>query len=133
MLSGIGVLIFASQFHIMIDDAPQGSGLANLLTLPSAVWKGLVDDESTPMNHHLAGRIGVLTILGIVLWNLYAPRILKPIPSVLVGVSLATMATVTLSLDIAQVKVRDDLLSIVQWPSLQSLSHLLDPVIIGEF
>ena len=37
MLGGIGVLIFASQFHIMIDDAPQGSGLANLLTLPSAI------------------------------------------------------------------------------------------------
>ncbi|MEO6543327.1 MAG: SulP family inorganic anion transporter, partial [Nitrospiraceae bacterium] len=132
MLGGIGVLIFASQFHIMIDDTPQGSGLANLLTLPSAVWKGLVDDESTPTNHHLAGRIGVLTIGGIVLWNLYAPRMLKPIPSVLVGVSLATLATVSLNLDIAQVKVRDDLLSIVQWPSLQSLSHILDPAIIGE-
>jgi MFS superfamily sulfate permease-like transporter len=132
MLGGIGVLIFASQFHIMIDDVPQGSGLANLLTLPSAVWKGLVEDESTPMNHHLAGRIGVLTIVSIVLWNLCAPRMLKAIPSVLVGVSLATVATVSLDLDIAQVKVRDDLLSIVQWPSLHSLSHLLDPAIIGE-
>lgn len=132
MLGGIGVLIFASQFHIMIDDTPQGSGLANLLTLPSAVWKGLVDDESTPTNHHLAGRIGLLTIAAIVFWNLYAPRLLKAIPSVLVGVSLATLATVALNLDIAQVKVRDDLLSIVQWPSLQSFSHILDPAIIGE-
>lgn len=132
MLAGIGVLIFASQFHIMIDDAPQGSGLANLLTLPSAFWKGLVADDGTPLNHHLAGRIGLLTIVAIVLWNLYAPRMLKAIPSVLIGVSLATVATMSLNLDIAHVKVRDDLLSIVQWPSLHSLRYLMDPAIIGE-
>ena len=28
MLAGIGVLIFASQFHVMLDDAPRASGLA---------------------------------------------------------------------------------------------------------
>lgn len=41
MLAGIGVLIFASQFHVMVDDQPKGSGIQNLLTLPEAVWKGL--------------------------------------------------------------------------------------------
>ena len=34
MLAGIGALIFASQFHIMIDDLPKGSGLENILSLP---------------------------------------------------------------------------------------------------
>ena len=29
MLAGIGVLIFASQFHVMLDDKPKQSGLAN--------------------------------------------------------------------------------------------------------
>lgn len=41
MLAGIGVLIFASQFHVMVDDKPQGSGLTNLLTIPSAVGKAM--------------------------------------------------------------------------------------------
>ncbi|GIW79519.1 MAG: hypothetical protein KatS3mg105_1326 [Gemmatales bacterium] len=41
MLSGIGVLIFASQFHVMIDDKPRGSGLTNLLTIPESVVKAL--------------------------------------------------------------------------------------------
>ena len=41
MLAGIGVLIFASQFHVMVDDDPRGSGIANLASIPSAVWKGL--------------------------------------------------------------------------------------------
>ena len=74
MLAGIGALIFASQFHIMIDDLPKGSGLENILSLPSAVWKGLIDDDSTPMNHHLAARIGVLTIGTMVCWNLILPK-----------------------------------------------------------
>jgi MFS superfamily sulfate permease-like transporter len=41
MLSGIGVLIFASQFHVMVDDDPKGGGLKNLISIPQAVQKGL--------------------------------------------------------------------------------------------
>jgi len=41
MLAGIGVLIFASQFHVMVDDSPKGSGLQNLATIPHAIFKGL--------------------------------------------------------------------------------------------
>lgn len=41
MLAGIGILIFASQFHVMVDDKPAGSGLTNLATIPQAVAKGL--------------------------------------------------------------------------------------------
>ena len=41
MLAGIGVLIFASQFHVMVDDSPKGSGLQNLATIPQAIFKGL--------------------------------------------------------------------------------------------
>src|SRR5688572_1820554 len=37
MLAGIGVLIFASQFHVMVDDKPRGSGLENLATIPAAI------------------------------------------------------------------------------------------------
>lgn len=41
MLSGIGVLIFASQFHVMVDDKPKSTGLANLASIPEAIRKGL--------------------------------------------------------------------------------------------
>lgn len=41
MLAGIGVLIFASQFHVMMDDKPKGSGWQNLVTIPNAISKGL--------------------------------------------------------------------------------------------
>ncbi len=39
MLAGIGFLILASQFHVMIDDKPSGSGAENLATIPAAIWK----------------------------------------------------------------------------------------------
>jgi len=41
MLSGIGVLIFASQFHVMVDDKPKEGGLKNLISIPEAIEKGL--------------------------------------------------------------------------------------------
>ncbi|MBA4019880.1 MAG: hypothetical protein C0483_22160 [Pirellula sp.] len=40
MLAGIGALIFTSQFHVMVDERPQSSGIANLLTIPDALAKG---------------------------------------------------------------------------------------------
>lgn len=41
MLAGIGVLILSSQFHVMVDDSPKGSGIANLVSIPEAIEKGL--------------------------------------------------------------------------------------------
>jgi len=48
MLAGIGVLIFASQFHVMVDDKPKGNGLTNLLTIPAAIQKGIGIPEFSP-------------------------------------------------------------------------------------
>ncbi len=45
MLAGIGVLIFSSQFHVMVDDRPKGSGIENLITIPQAVLKGIAIPE----------------------------------------------------------------------------------------
>jgi MFS superfamily sulfate permease-like transporter len=41
MLAGIGVLIFASQFHVMVDDRPKENGIRNLTSIPQAIAKGL--------------------------------------------------------------------------------------------
>ena len=40
MLAGIGVLIFASQFHVMVDDKPKENGLQNLITIPRSRGQG---------------------------------------------------------------------------------------------
>lgn len=132
MLAGIGVLILVSQFHIMIDDAPKGSGLANLATLPMAIWKGLVPDDDPSTSHHLAARVGLLTIIIIVCWNLFAPEKLKTIPAVLLGVAGATALAAWLDLPVSHIKVRDNLLAIIRLPSWNALAHILDPALIGE-
>lgn len=41
MLAGIGVLIFSSQFHVMVDDKPKENGIQNIITIPEAIRKGL--------------------------------------------------------------------------------------------
>ncbi len=48
MLAGIGFLILASQFHVMIDDKPKGSGAHNLATIPQAVAKSLSLPDLAP-------------------------------------------------------------------------------------
>ena len=45
MLAGIGFLIMASQFHVMMDDKPKGSGAENLIAIPAAIEKGLALPE----------------------------------------------------------------------------------------
>ncbi|MCA9100643.1 MAG: SulP family inorganic anion transporter [Planctomycetales bacterium] len=48
MLAGIGVLIFSSQFHVMVDDQPKGSGIDNLTSIPAAIAKGMPIPELRP-------------------------------------------------------------------------------------
>ncbi|MBL8826248.1 MAG: SulP family inorganic anion transporter, partial [Planctomycetaceae bacterium] len=41
MLAGIGFLILASQFHVMLDAKPPGSGAVNLDRIPTAISRAL--------------------------------------------------------------------------------------------
>jgi MFS superfamily sulfate permease-like transporter len=117
MLAGIGVLIFASQFHIMVDDQPRSSGLANLVSIPEAVWKGLVPSNGSA-SHHWAARIGLLTIAVIILWKPLVPRFLKIAPASLMAVLAATAVTATLALPINQVQIPGTLTDAITLPTL---------------
>lgn len=132
MLTGIGILIMASQFHIMIDDTPKGSGIENLLTLPAAAWKGLLPDDDVSTNHHIAARIGLLTIAVMVIWNEFAKGCLKVVPGVLLSVVLATGVSLLWDLPVNHVAVRDNLLSVIALPSRDSLGHMFDPSVFAE-
>jgi MFS superfamily sulfate permease-like transporter len=130
MLSGLGLLIFASQFHIMIDDAPQANGFQNLMSIPAGIWKAVAPSGNGPA-HQEAAAVGILTIAAILLWNKFVPEKLRAVPGVLVGVVLATAVTVFLDLPIAHVKVRDNLLTIVDLPNPEDLVHLFDTSMIS--
>ncbi|MFM9828254.1 MAG: SulP family inorganic anion transporter [Sphingomonas sp.] len=129
MLAGIGVLIFASQFHVMIDDKPRGGGIANLLAIPEAVGKAIFPmDAST---HHLAALVGIATILTIIVWDRVKPAVLKSVPAALVAVIVGTALAKFLNLPITRVDVPASLATSLNMPTLQGLQHAFDPAIIG--
>ncbi len=124
MLAGIGVLIFGSQFHVMVDDAPRGSGLQNLIYIPEAILKGVVpNDDST---HHWAAMSGLLTILIMIMWKPLVPRKLKMIPAPLVAVSFATVIAWAMSWPVIRIDLPDQLFTEISLPAGDQLARLLN-------
>jgi len=125
MLSGIGVLILASQFHVMLDDKPRGSGVQNLLSIPEAIFKGIFPLDGSL--HHMAAGIGIVTIGSILAWNKFKPAALHALPAPLVGVVVATAAAIALGWPIARVDVPSNLVASFNWISTDALSFLTVP------
>ncbi len=50
MLAGIGILILASQFHVMVDDSVKGKGLKNLLYIPESFMKAFALPDWEPIS-----------------------------------------------------------------------------------
>lgn len=120
MLAGIGVLIFASQFHVMVDDNPKASAFQNIITIPQAIIK--VFDTSLPIAHTEAGIIGLITIAVIVGWNFFKTKVKNPVPGPLVGVVVAAICVLTFGVDIKLVELPSDmagkLTELLAWENL---------------
>lgn len=121
MLAGIGILIFASQFHVMIDDAPRGSGIANILAIPEAILKVFPADGSVHFN---AAMIGLFTLSIMIFWRRLVPGAMKTIPAPLAAVVLATGASQVLGLKVIQVDIPASLLDAVSLPAFADLQKL---------
>ena len=57
MLAGIGISIFLSQFHIMLDSKPQNSFIENILDLGRVIYHSVLPLNGS--NHHLASMVGI--------------------------------------------------------------------------
>ncbi len=127
MLAGIGVLILVSQFHVMMDNAPLGTGLQNLFGMPGA----LIDTLKSGGTHLQALGLGILTIATIVAWSTLAPKQLRMVPAPLVGVVVAMIAAAVLKLTgIKYVEVPASIWSVTQLPTMDSLKHLVEPAVL---
>jgi MFS superfamily sulfate permease-like transporter len=131
MLAGIGVLILASQFHVMVDDTPRDAGWKNLISIPEAIQKGVVLQAGAPQHQHAAA-IGMLTLIVLVGWSVWRPRALRAVPGPLVAVVAATALQAVLGWDIKHVDVPDNLLGALTIPALGELRALLDWRLAGE-
>ncbi|MCC7253334.1 SulP family inorganic anion transporter [Hyphomicrobium sp.] len=127
MLVGIGILILVSQFHVMLDQKPIGTGIENLVGIPGALWSAV----STGDVHFTAGMVGLLTIVTIFGWGSFAPKSLKVIPAPLVGVVVGMIAAAVLHLDaIKYVEVPDNIWSVTIFPTPERLMRILEPAIL---
>ena len=127
MLAGIGVLIFASQFHVMLDRPPVGTGIENLLSIPNA----LIETINAGDSHMTAGLVGLLTIVTIVLWSSVTPKSWRMMPAPLVGVVVAIVAAAALKLDaINYVNVPDNIWTVTILPTPERLMRIIEPAVL---
>lgn len=123
MLAGIGVLILASQFHVMLDDRPKGSGLQNLLSIPGAAYDTLFAGAD---GAQLAAITGVITIAVLVLWNQFGGRTKKVLPAPLLAVAAGAIVAGVFGFTVRFVDVPSNLLGAVTPVSIDALSLLLN-------
>lgn len=129
LLAGIGVLIIASQIHVAVDDAPRGTGWQNILSIPEAIWKGIVPLDGSA--HHLAAGVGLAAIMVMIVWS-YVPKKVKLIPAPLVAVIVATVINSVLDLPIKTVAVPANLLEVAQAPSFSMIGTTLSWSLFGS-
>ena len=128
MLAGIGVLIFASQFHVMVDASPHSSGVTNIATIPDAIQTALT--PTADGKHQYAAGIGILSLAILIGWNYFKSRMpptLAAIPASLLAVGASTLVASLASFPIAYVEVPDDVSGLISIPSLSAFSVLSQP------
>lgn len=128
MLAGIGVLILASQLHVMVDDAPRSTGLLNLASIPESLYKSLVPGS----DHQQAALVGVSTVVAILLWNRLRPSRLQSVPGTLVGVVVGTGLAHVAGWQVQLVELPGDLLASLNVPPLDATALLVDPLFLSE-
>lgn len=127
MLSGIGVLLMLSQFHVMVDDSPKGEAWKNLISIPEAVYKGVVHADGT--SHHLAAMIGVCTIVTVIIWDRLPldklpVKWISHIPGALVAIVAATAIDWIFDLPIKHVELPANLMADLRLPTLAAFSRM---------
>ncbi len=135
MLAGIGILIVASQIHVMLDHVPMWNGhkahggVQYIGTIPEAIAKCF--SSTTTVNHHLAALTGVLTIFVILVWPKVAPRRIKFIPAALVGIVIATVFANWAGMEIQRLVVPENMFAETTLPTTATwFQLLLDPIVL---
>ena len=119
MLSGIGLLLIASQFQVMFDKAPNPSAIQNLLAIPNTVLQAFAGGA----NQQSAALIGIATISIVLLWERLAKGPFKTIPGSLIGVVAATAGCVLLNLPVKHVEIPSAIFESIRLPTVASIQQ----------
>lgn len=123
LMTGFAIIIFASQFHVMLDDKPRGEAIENLAAIPAALYDGFFPLDGSP--HHWAAAIGMLTVI-VLLLHPFAPVRFKSIPASLVAVATATLAAALFDLPVARVQLPEQFSDMVRLAPLALFPRLLE-------
>jgi len=129
MLAGIGVLILSAQFHVAVDDLPKGSGLDNLLSIPSAIYKGIAPSMGD-LAHREAAMIGLLTLIVVVSMGVLRKTPLRRVPPALAAVAVAAIAVQIFQLPIRMVEMPGSFMAALAPIEASQLADLLSPAMI---
>lgn len=124
MLAGIGISIFLSQFHIMLDSKPQNTFLENITDLWSVIYHSVLPFDGS--QHHHAAFIGILTIGSIILWNNIPNKKFQVIPSALVAVLIASIVAGAYHFDINYIELGKNFWENVNFISIPTFKYAFD-------
>jgi MFS superfamily sulfate permease-like transporter len=130
MLAGIGILLCASQFHVMLDKAPQSSGLPNLLAMPRAIWETIT--LTGGFGSLFALGLGLFTLAVLVIWKYFGLDKRLHVPGHLPAIAGATIIAQAFSLPVHYVPVPDSLIDAISFAALSNLGQLIHaPVLLA--
>jgi MFS superfamily sulfate permease-like transporter len=132
MLAGIGVLIFASQFHFLVDDVARAGGIANIVAIPESIMKGITPVDGS--HHTEAAFVASITMGILILWNVvreHAPAAIKLLPAPLLAIVVAVAVSKSMELPINYVKVPNDIFELFRFPSFGDFHLLIDPAFLA--
>jgi MFS superfamily sulfate permease-like transporter len=124
MLSGIGILIVASQSHVLLDAIPKARGLENFAALPAAAWESVTGAAEGQAPAALL--IGMGTIAIMLFWEKLRPAKLRFVPGALLAVVAMTLTAQLGGFDVKRVDVPANLFAAVSLPSMGSLFGIFD-------
>jgi MFS superfamily sulfate permease-like transporter len=126
MLSGIGILIVASQLHVLIDAMPKARGLENFAALPGALLDAL-DGKGGSVAALLVGVSTIAIMLG---WEKLRPQKLRSVPGALLAVVIVTTVVQVLGTTVNKVDIPSNLFATVTLPSFDHLALLAQPALL---
>ena len=121
MLAAIGLILVASQLHVMLDTAPASGFLPNVRNFPGMIANG---------NYQALG-IGVFTIAAMLAWERLRPAALREIPGALLAVAVATAASALVGLHIARIALPPSFAGAVSLMRPAQLSELASPALLA--
>ncbi|RYE80236.1 MAG: SulP family inorganic anion transporter, partial [Oxalobacteraceae bacterium] len=125
MLSGIGILIVASQAHVLMDAAPKARGLENFAALPAVVWQAVTEGTG-----RTALFVGLATIGIILAWDKLRPQRLRFLPGALIAVVVVTATVQLQGLNVNKVDVPTNLFSAISIPSVSDIFGVFNATLL---